>query len=244
MFCCRTIASKIYRFVILGLLVLVTSGCVSSNGPLANVQANEAAPAINYEMIGIPLLYHGFGSSVPITRDLSLTAAHVAKLNWANVVAYHPHCDIAIVKANNSKAVLPDLGLVYTNENVTTYGKDGTGNLLKGEGKYRLDLTFTNHSYFKNCQASVTDAPVREGMSGGGTFNSRGELVGIISAMASSNTRLANGEKLPYDRLSLFVSLNQVRGWLNQEVSKHYDTQAVVLNWNPSTQGQLANNAQ
>ncbi|MFC3024564.1 serine protease [Vibrio zhugei] len=244
MFCSRVSASKIYRSTVLSLLVLLTVGCASSNGPLTKVESHEATPAIDYEMVGIPLLYQGFGSSVPLTRDLSLTAAHVAKLNWDNVIAYHPQCDIAIVKSNNSGALLPDLGLVYTNENITTYGKDGTGNLLKGEGKYRLDLNFANHSYFKHCQASVTDAPIREGMSGGGAFNSRGELVGIISAMASSNTRLANGEKLPYDRLSLFVSLNQVRGWLNQTVSNYYGTNELVLNWGTPSNEQLANNLQ
>ncbi|WP_261821303.1 S1 family peptidase [Vibrio palustris] len=181
------------------------------------------APTIDYEFVGIPFLYHGFGSSVPITRDLSLTAAHVARVNWDDVIAYHPRCDIAIIRADNRLArKLPDLGLIHTNEDMTTYGRDGTGNLLKGEGKYRLDINFSNHSFFDHCQASVTDAPIREGMSGGGAFNSHGELVGIISAMASSNTRLANGEKLPFERLSLFVSLNQVRDWLDLEIAKHY----------------------
>ena len=121
------------------------------------------------------------------------------------------------------------------NEEVITYGKDGFGNILKGQGVYHIDLNFTNNSYFKKCNASITDAPIREGMSGGGAFNERGELIGIISSMASiRNTRLANGEKLPYDRLSLFVSLNFVKDWLNSEVDNFYQSKNRVLSWSPS----------
>ena len=222
---------KFYRLVMMAFIAALVSGC--ANGPLSSVPHNQA-PAIDYEMVGIPLLYQGFGSSVPITKDLSLTAAHVAKLNWASVVAYHPNCDIAIIKSDNSAKTLPDLGLVYTNEPVTTYGMDGFGKLLKGEGFYRRDLLFSGSTYFDKCNASVSDAPIRPGMSGGGFFNQRGELVGIISAIASSNTRLADGEKLPYDRLSLFVSLNFIKDWLNQTVDQYYGSDQPVLTWNPT----------
>ena len=233
----RSLASTFFKALIVGALSILASGCASSNGPLATLESNDSSlPAIDYEMVGIPLLYQGFGSSVPITKDLSLTAAHVAKINWDSVVAYHPECDIAIIKSDNSKvANFPDLGLVYVNEKVITYGKDGFGNILKGQGVYHIDLNFTNNSYFKKCNASITDAPIREGMSGGGAFNERGELIGIISSMASiRNTRLANGEKLPYDRLSLFVSLNFVKDWLNSEVDNFYQSKNRVLSWSPS----------
>ena len=241
----RSLASTFFKTLIIGALSLLATGCASSNGPLATLESNNAnVPVIDYEMVGIPLLYQGFGSSVPITKDLSLTAAHVAKVNWDSVVAYHPECDIAIIKSDNSKVTsFPDMGLVYVNETVITYGKDGFGNLLSGKGVYHIDLNFTNNSYFKKCNASITDAPIREGMSGGGAFNERGELIGIISSMASTyNTRLANGEKLPYDRLSLFVSLNFVKDWLNSEVDNFYRSKDGVLTWNPAAtnDGQLA----
>ncbi|WPC74258.1 S1 family peptidase [Vibrio porteresiae] len=244
MACFRSLVTKLLKSFSIGLLAFITTGCAMSNGPLITLESTDSnQPAIDYEMIGIPLLYQGFGSSVPITKELSLTAAHVAKFNWDLVVAYHPDCDIAIIKSDNSKVEnFPDLGLVYVNETVITYGKDGFGNMLKGKGVYHTDLHFSNNSYFKKCNASITDAPIREGMSGGGAFNEKGELIGIIAAIASKrNTRLANGEKLPYDRLSLFVSLNFVKDWLNSEVDNFYQSKDSVLTWSPTNvESQLA----
>nr|BCN22397.1 hypothetical protein [Vibrio mimicus] len=210
---------------------LALSGCVSSNGPL-QIVTHDKAPAINFEMTGIPLIYFGYGSSVPITENLSLTAAHVAKLNYDRVIAYHPTCDIALVESDNRGQNFPNMGLVYQDQAVITYGVNGSGDILTGRGHYRMDLNFVNYRYFKDCPASIMDAPVQAGMSGGGTFNSRGDLVGIIAAMADKdNTRLLSGESLPYDRLSLFVSINYVRGWLDNAVKQYYGGQTHRLAW-------------
>ncbi len=212
-------------------IALTLTGCAHSNGQLHKV-ANDNAPAIDFEMTGIPLIYFGYGSSVPITEDLSLTAAHVAKLNYDRVIAYHPTCDIALVESDNRGQNFPKMGLVYQDQPVTTYGVSATGDVISGYGHYRMDLNFVNYRYFKECPASIMDAPIQAGMSGGGTFNSRGDLVGIIAAMADTkNTRLLNGEALPYERLSLFVSINYVRGWLDNAVNQYYGGQNQRLAW-------------
>jgi S1-C subfamily serine protease len=112
---------------------------------------------------------------------------------------------------------------------IKTYGVNAFGDVVSGSGFYRKDLTFPHSRYFSRCNASVTDASVHSGMSGGGAFNLQGELVGIIAAIASKhNTRLANGKPLPYQRLSLFVSLNYVKTWLAQELSQYYNTRVDV----------------
>lgn len=220
---------KALGFLLLGAVGLI-SGCAGSNGQLASTQSSPTT--IHYEFTGIPPLYFGYGSSVPLTKELSLTAAHVAKLNFANVVAYHPTCDLAIIESDNSQAVLPTLGFVRQGESVFTYGMDGFGEMLTGKGTYHLDLTFANRQYLEDCPGSVMDAPIRGGMSGGATYNAQGELVGVITAMASKwDTRLANGKELPYDRLSLFVSMNYVQDWLNSEVQNYYFDTAYALNW-------------
>ncbi|MGL5335688.1 MAG: serine protease [Enterovibrio sp.] len=222
---------RMATFLASSIAALTAIGCIFSNGPLQTVETNNA-PAIDFEMTGIPPLYMGYGSSVPVTENLSLTAAHVAKLNYARVIAYHPTCDIALIAADNRGEKLPNLGVVYKDQSVKAYGVNFNGKILQGEGRYRRDLRFVNYFYFYKCPASVMDAPIQTGMSGGGTFNSFGELVGIIVASADkSDTRLVSGEMLPDDRISLFVSVNYVRGWLNEAVKKYYGDGTDRLVW-------------
>ncbi len=192
---------------------LLLSACAMSNG---KTYVAENPPSIDFEFMGIPLLYMGMGSSVPITENLSLTAAHVAKSNYDKVVSYHPECDIALIESDNSGKALPNLGLVYPGQKVRMYGMDGNNQILVGTGVYHMDLNFVNNKYFKQCPGSVADAPIRQGMSGGGAYNENGELVGIIAAMAGKDTKLLNGEPLELERLSVFVSINYVRPWLEQ----------------------------
>ncbi|WP_434356208.1 serine protease [Parasalinivibrio latis] len=190
---------------------LLISACTMSNG---KTYVAENPPSIDFEFMGVPLLYMGMGSSVPITENLSLTAAHVAKSNYAKVVSYHPECDIALIESDNAGKKLPNLGLIYPGQKVSMYGMDGNDQVLVGTGIYHLDLNFVDNKYFEVCPGSVADAPIRQGMSGGGAYNDKGELVGIIAAMAGSDTRLLNGEPLELERLSIFVSINYVRPWL------------------------------
>ncbi|MBU2895342.1 serine protease [Vibrio hepatarius] len=216
-----------YSFVVLVSSLL--AGCTGNNGQLRVV---EDHPALDYELTGVPLLFFGFGTSTPITPELSLTVAHVAKLNYDKVVAYHPQCDIAIVESRNTLSNHPKLGLVYPHQNVEAYGMSPGGNVLKGEGFYRRDLTLVDSHYFAKCPASVMDAPVQDGMSGGGVFNQDGALVGIIAARANpSNIQLANGEPHGLDRISIFVALNFVRSWLDSEVKHYYGESYVAMDW-------------
>lgn len=211
------------------IILLVTSGCVGSNGHLESVKEH---PALDYEMTGIPLVVFGFGTSTPLTPQLSLTVAHVAKINYDKVVAYHPYCDIAIVESNNDALEYPELGVIYPRQAVQTFGMSPTGDVLSGSGVYHRDLMLVDTSYFQKCPASITDAPVQDGMSGGGVYSSRGTLVGIISARADpDNIRLMNGEEHGIERISIFVALNYVRDWLEEEVSNYYNNELYSLKW-------------
>lgn len=222
MFLQPVIGSHFCRLSRYSMLVLtfILVGCAGSNGRTMKAQN---PPAINYEFTGIPLLYFGYGSSVPLTPNLSLTAAHVAKMNYAKVVAYHPTCDVALIESDNQHVVLPELGLVYQGEKIEAFGVSGSGDVVMGKGTYHLDLNFVNSRYFSQCPASITDAPIRSGMSGGGAFNAQGELVGILAAIANkADTRLVNGEELDIERLSIFVSINFIQPWLKTQVNTYH----------------------
>lgn len=196
------------------------TGCFLVNGELAAVPEKNK-PGIRYLPIGIPFFLGGHGSSVPLTENLSLTAKHIATYTYNSVVAYHPDCDIAIIEQKNDKNDLVALGDVYPDKSVSTYGRGLTGNLLEGSGKYYLDVNFVDSDLFENCPASVMDAPIQSGMSGGGVFNENGELVGIISGMSGENFKLLDGRELNLERVSVFVSTNFVKGWIEEQIAEY-----------------------
>ncbi|CAM3854012.1 trypsin-like peptidase domain-containing protein [Vibrio aquimaris] len=225
---CSNLLYSISRLCTL-LLFIILAGCTGSNGQLTVV---EQHPDLDYELTGIPLLFFGFGTSTPITSELSLTVAHVAKLNYDKVIAYHPQCDLAIVESRNILNHQPKFGLVYPSQSVETFGMSPGGSVLKGEGVYRLDLTLIDSHYFDKCPASIMDAPVQDGMSGGGVYNQEGALVGIIAARATpSNIQLVNGQSHGLDRISIFVALNFARDWLDREMEKYYGEHYVAMEW-------------
>ncbi len=203
------------------ILAMSLTGCFLVNGELTAVPEKNK-PSIKYLPIGIPFLLGGHGSSVPLTENLSLTAKHIATYTYNSVVAYHPDCDIAIIEQDNSKEDLVALGNIYPEKAVSTYGRGLTGNLLEGVGKYYLDVNFIDSDLFENCPASVMDAPIQSGMSGGGVFNDSGELVGIISGMSGAKFKLLNGQELNLERVSVFVSTNFVKDWIKEQVTAYY----------------------
>ncbi len=205
------------------ILAMSLTGCFLVNGELTAVPEKNK-PTIKYLPIGIPFLLGGHGSSVPLTENLSLTAKHIATYTYNSVVAYHPDCDIAIIEQDNSKEDLVALGNIYPEKAVSTYGRGLTGNLLEGVGKYYLDVNFIDSDLFENCPASVMDAPIQSGMSGGGVFNDSGELVGIISGMSGAKFKLLNGQELNLERVSVFVSTNFVKDWIKEQVTAYTPT--------------------
>lgn len=213
-------------YLTLLLCVGVLSGCVSSNG---TTQEAKHYPELDYEFIGIPLLAFGSGTSVPLTPELSITAAHVARFGYDKVVAYHPHCDIAIIETDNNSDDISLTGKVFSGESVTTFGMDLFGGMLTSQGLYHLDLNFVNEDDYSTCPASVMDAPIEAGMSGGGVYNRDSELVGIITAFASKEgTKLLNGDPLEIDRLSIFVSTLYLEPWVEETLNDYYHDDANI----------------
>ncbi|OEE58792.1 hypothetical protein A1OK_01950 [Enterovibrio norvegicus FF-454] len=214
--------AQVIRNALVSLVILFSlQGCFLINGPLEYAQETNV-PAVNYLPIGIPFVLGGHGSSVPITPELSLTAKHIAKLDYSTVVAYHPDCDIALIKEDNTGKNTAPLGTVKQNESITTVGMGLTGKVIVGQGKYFIDVNFVDSSLFASCPASITDAPVQSGMSGGGAFNHKGELVGIISGISGSGFKLLDGTDLGNERTSVFVSTLHVKPWLAEAIENYY----------------------
>lgn len=119
----------------------------------------------------------GEGSGVVIANGWILTAAHVLPVVTANgfpcgPAIVHPTLDLALVPC----IVAADSGLEFgasprTYDRLYSYGWHLGGYLLKTEG-YQGRVTGT------------MSAAVIHGCSGGAVINARGELVGIVEAVA------------------------------------------------------------
>ncbi|WP_210498803.1 serine protease [Vibrio crassostreae] len=195
------------------------SGCVfKANGFVEFADDVNDDVEVGYHPIGIPYIFGGHGSSTPITKDLSITAAHVAVYNYSNVIAYHKYCDVAIIESDNSDVEIPKRGLVYPDSKITHYGIGLSGMLVKGEGTYKRDVRFDDG--IKECAVSLSDGAMQSGMSGGGAYNDKGEFVGVNVAIASDVT--LDGKPVDYDRTSMFVSTAHMEQWI-EDVIEAYD---------------------
>ncbi|WP_152613800.1 S1C family serine protease [Vibrio renipiscarius] len=206
-------------------VIAFTQGCISSNGSLS--YSDDHNHHVSYLPVGIPFLLGGHGTSVPLTREVSLTAKHVAILDYSKVIAYHPDCDLALIEQDNHDKSLSKLGIIHSEQILITVGRNAFGRTLIGEGRYYRDVYLQGHELFERCPASISDAPVQSGMSGGGVYNANSELVGVISAMAEG-IQLADGTVIEAERISLFIPLLYVSEWIIKQVDGYYASSPVL----------------
>ena len=194
--------------------ILLIQGCLNvRNGDL---HLDESPPDINYLPILLPFIFGGNGSGIPITDSISLTAAHIAKYDYSNVIAYHPTCDVALIEENNQGRKKMRLGMIYSGETLTNHGYDMSGKVVKGEGIYVMDVIIAT---YPECNYSLNTAPQMSGMSGGPVINSSGELVGVIHGIGyKPPILLEKDEAVHLERYSYFVSINFIRDWLETEL--------------------------
>lgn len=199
---------------------LLIAGC--SNGVLNEYHGEQIT--IDSQVMGIPFLFGGTGSSVPITENLSITAKHIASYDFSSVVAHHPSCDISIIKSDNKGKSIHPIGTVSPNSELKTFGRDLWNPLktLYGEGKYLQDLFLIDNQWNStDCTLSVIDAPIQVGMSGGGVYNNREELVGVIVAMGGLDFKLVETDQ-KLGRVSLMVSTLFIKDWINEVKTDFY----------------------
>lgn len=86
--------------IIVGILFPLLTGCTGHTE-----YSKEAFKRTDLHFIGVPtILGVGMtGSSVPVTPEYSLTAAHVAKFMLYRVKSYHPTCDLALIYHKNNE---------------------------------------------------------------------------------------------------------------------------------------------
>lgn len=199
------------------LAVLLLTGC--SVGKYQ--YSSEAMKHVDMNFTGIPTVLGigTLGSSIPITPEYSLTAAHVAKFSVQRVKAYHPYCDLAIIYHKNELKELPKFRSGGIGDPVKMYGYSFITAMPVESSGVNLARTGIRNDWNKRpCVAMASNAGVVKGMSGGAVYNSDDTIGGVIVGFTSSIKNHRNGKAVLKD-VSLYIPYGNFKDWLTKSTS-------------------------
>jgi len=200
------------------LLALALSGC-----SVGHTEYSQAAlEHVDMSVTGVPtVLGLGvLGTTIPLTPEYSLTAAHVAKTAVQRVKAYHPYCDIAIIYHKNSPDTLAKFRTSAVGESIKMYGYSFISAMpVESSGVNLARTAITNRWNKKPCMAMASDAGVTQGMSGGAVYNSDQTIGGVIVGYSH---KIANvrSRKVVLKDVSLYIPYSDFRRWLESNLGR------------------------
>ncbi len=169
--------------------------------------------------VGIPWLLGAEGSAVRLNEEWMVTAAHNALIMELKLeeVYYHPTCDIAVYRDKGEGK--SEVGNWNFGETLYSVGYPTLQHIKVREHKYLQNVTNPDHRY-KNCVVAATEGKSTIGQSGGGVYNDRNELVGIIHGTWK---QLHNFDgSVNNEGGMLFTSLYVVQDWLYEITGEQY----------------------
>lgn len=199
------------------LAVLMLTGC--SVGKYE--YSSEAMKRVDMNFTGIPTILGigALGTSIPITPEYSLTAAHVAKLSVEKVKAYHPYCDLAIIYHKNDLKSLPKFRNGEIGDPVKMYGYSFISAMPVESSGVNLALTGIRNEWNKRpCVAMVSNAGVVKGMSGGAVYNHDETIGGVIVGFTKEIKRHKNSA-VPLKDVSLYIPYEDFKDWLTKSTT-------------------------
>lgn len=208
---------KIMAIPTSALLTLALAGCSVGQYDYSS----EALKRVDMNFTGIPTILGvgALGSSIPITPEYSLTAAHVAKLSVQRVKAYHPYCDLAIIYHKNDIKSLPKFRNSNIGESVKMYGYSFISAMPVESSGVNLAQTGIRNEWNKRpCVAMASNAGVVKGMSGGAVYNSDETIGGVIVGFTSEIKRHKNSP-VPLKDVSLYIPYKNFESWLEASTS-------------------------
>ncbi|AER31441.1 hypothetical protein C7420_105128 [Pantoea ananatis] len=200
------------------LMVISLTGCSVGHYEYSR----EAEKRVDMTVTGIPTVLGlgTLGTTIPLTPDYSLTAAHVAKYSLYRVKAWHPECDLAIVYHKNSEANLPpSFRNSHIGDKVNLYGYSFISAMpVSSTGKNLVNTTLANDWNKANCVVVAANAGVVKGMSGGAVYNASDDtLAGVIVGYSQRINDNQSGKTL-YKDVALYVPYSRFQTWLDNAV--------------------------
>ncbi|WP_288499890.1 serine protease [uncultured Erwinia sp.] len=203
--------------IALCLLALCLTGC--SVGKYQ--YSSEAEERVDMTVTGIPTVLGlgTLGTTIPLTPDYSLTAAHVAKYSMYKVKSYHPECDLAVVYHKNSNLQPPHFRNGLIGDKVNLYGYSFISAMPVASSGTNLINTGLKNSWNKvSCVVVASDAGVVQGMSGGAVYNASDDSIGGVIVGYSSRINDIKSGKTLYKNVSLYIPYARFKEWLNDTV--------------------------
>lgn len=169
--------------------------------------------------VGIPWLLGAEGSAVRLNEEWMITATHnalIMELKFEEVY-YHPTCDIAVYRDKGEGK--SKVGNWNFGETLYSVGYPTLQHIKVREHKYLQNVVNPDRRY-KDCIVAATEGKSTIGQSGGGVYNDRNELVGIVHGKF---TTLENHDGSVHTGGGmLFTSLYVVRDWLYEITGEKY----------------------
>ncbi|MCP2230386.1 MULTISPECIES: trypsin-like peptidase domain-containing protein [Erwinia] len=203
--------------IALCLLALCLTGC--SVGKYQ--YSSEAEERVDMTVTGIPTVLGlgTLGTTIPLTPDYSLTAAHVAKYSLYKVKSYHPECDLAVVYHKNSNLQPPHFRNGLIGDKVNLYGYSFISAMPVASSGTNLINTGLKNSWNKvSCVVVASDAGVVQGMSGGAVYNASDDSIGGVIVGYSKRINDIKSGKTLYKNVSLYIPFARFKEWLNDAV--------------------------
>jgi len=200
------------------LAALVLSGCSVGH----TEYSRTALQHVDMSVTGIPtVLGLGIlGTTIPLTPEYSLTAAHVAKTAVQRVKAYHPYCDVAIIYHKNSPDTLAKFRSSAVGEPIKMYGYSFISAMPVESSGVNLARTAINNRWNKKpCMAMASDAGVVQGMSGGAVYNADQTISGVIVGYSHEIANVRSKKVILKD-VSLYIPYGDFKRWLEANIGQ------------------------
>ena len=200
------------------LAALVLSGCSVGH----TEYSRTAMQHVDMSVTGIPTILGlgTLGTSIPLTPEYSLTAAHVAKTAVQRVKSYHPYCDLAIIYHKNDANTLAKFRSGDIGDPVKMYGYSFISAMPVESTGVNLARTAIRNDWNKSpCIAMASNAGVVQGMSGGGVYNRDDTLSGVIVGYSDSIKNGRNNKVILKD-VSLYIPYGQFKNWLEANLAQ------------------------
>ncbi|WP_312757118.1 serine protease [Pantoea brenneri] len=205
-------------FLCPALAALALTGCSVGH----TEYSRTAMQHVDMSVTGIPTILGlgTLGTSIPLTPEYSLTAAHVAKTAVQRVKSYHPYCDLAIIYHKNDAKTLAQFRSSDIGDPVKMYGYSFISALPVESSGVNLARTAIRNGWNKSpCIAMASNAGVVQGMSGGGVYNNDETLGGVIVGYSDAIKNGRNGKVILKD-VSLYIPYGQFKNWLQANLAQ------------------------